>query len=450
VARGTATRTVKADDIEKTCTVTVFEGSGILDTDPYQIYNETDLRRVGTGEAGWNLSASYKLMANIALTDTWTPVGTNTTPFTGTFDGNGLSISNLSIPSATAQYQGMFGYISSNAAAVKNLALVNVTINTSSNNVGGVVGSNYGGTVQNCYTAGNVSGNNYIGGVVGATRDGGMVQNCYAIGNVSGNDNIGGVVGDNYGTVQNCYATGNVSGNNYIGGIVGTNNTNYTVRNCVALNPNITITTTSQNIYFGRVIGVTEGGTRTNNYARNDMQKSGEYCDWPNRGTAANDGADIDATQYGLDSWWNNTAAFTFGDTGAWDWHSTNKLPILKGFAANTQNPEVTPHTTVFITITIEEIIDLAPEITLSYSTIYRSAANGPTSLVLTAPAGLGTYTWTIPGVGAGQTVTSTGNTFEVSANNPNYNSIGGHTITLVVRIDGAPYSKTIDFEIRN
>jgi hypothetical protein len=124
----------------------------------------------------------------------------------------------------------------------------------------------------------------------------------------------------------------------------------------------------------------------------------------------------------------------------------------LKGFAA-AQNPTVTPHTTAFITISVDQMTDINPSITLSNNgVIYRNSGNGPTSITLTL-TNPGTYDansikWTIPGMGGGTTVTGTGATFTVDANDTNYNSIGGHTITLVVRIGGVPYSKIIEFRI--
>ena len=78
-----------------------------------------------------------------------------------------------------------------------------------------------GGLVENCYNTGKVSGNSYVGGVVGYNI--GSVTNCYNTGEVSGTDDyVGGVVGDNLAGVTNCYNTGKVTGNR-VGGVVGRN-----------------------------------------------------------------------------------------------------------------------------------------------------------------------------------------------------------------------------------
>jgi hypothetical protein len=107
---------------------------------------------------------------------------------------------------------------------------------TGSENTGGVVGLNASGTIQHCYATGFVSGNNNVGGVVGySLLTGAAVRYCYATGDVIGTGGwVGGVVGSNAVVVENCYYTGNVLGNGsfqYTGGVVGGWGT---VRNCYA------------------------------------------------------------------------------------------------------------------------------------------------------------------------------------------------------------------------
>jgi hypothetical protein len=106
---------------------------------------------------------------------------------------------------------------------------------------------------------------------------------------------------------------------------------------------------------------------------------------------------------------------------------------------------------TGWITITVDQMTDINPSITLPNGGVI-SKSGAPTSITLTLANpeayDAGSIKWTIPAMGAGQSVTGTGNSFIVDASDANYNSIGGHTITLVVKIDGAPYSKVIDFEV--
>ena len=230
------------------------ESEGLMPVDGvYQIYTADDLKEFavivnGTDSTPADSDANAKLMNDIDLNpdmkigedgevangddlDPWTPIGTsNSNLYSGTFDGDGHTISGLYIDSS-ANYQGLFGYLITdgiNTGTVQNLS---VSGSVSGNNyVGGVVGYNDGGRVENCHNIGSVSGDRYVGGVVGDNR--GTVENCHNIGEVSG-DRVGGVVGDNNGgTVENCYNTGKVTGTyDYVGGVVG-RNFGGTVENC--------------------------------------------------------------------------------------------------------------------------------------------------------------------------------------------------------------------------
>ena len=241
--------------------------------------------------------------------------------------------------------RGVGGVVGYNEGTVENChASGNISGGGNSNYVGGVVGLN-GGTVEKCYATGNVGGNgvSYVGGVVG-WNPGGTVEKCYATGNVSGSRYVGGVVGNSQnGTVENCYAMGAVSGADFVGGVVGTIYT--VVTNCVALNPNISIRRTGETSY-GRVgVGRSWDPKLINNYARNDMQFNNSTRTWTKNTSGDHDGADITAANYHLESWWSNAAPngpeFDFTATGAWEWHTASLLPILKGFAPETQNPQV-------------------------------------------------------------------------------------------------------------
>jgi hypothetical protein len=198
--------------------------------------------------------------------------------------------------------------------------------------LGGVVGYN-SGIVESCYASGDVSGtSNYAGGVAGQNY-GGTIANCYATGNVSGYTNAGGVVGQNLlgtGKVENCYASGDIIANNYAGGVAGYD-TAGTVKNCVALNPNINSTTP-----YGRIIGISLG-TLTTNYARTDMKVKNGAVTWANN-ISGKDGEGITAADYQLQSWWSGSAGFDFSATGVWEWHSASRLPVLKGLG--TQNSQ--------------------------------------------------------------------------------------------------------------
>ena len=133
------------------------------ENNPFLIFTEAQLRKVGTETGtGWTLSAHYKLENNITLTGgAWTPIGAGSTPFRGTFDGGGYTITGITINNPTTNNQGMFGYIE--GGTVKNLGLINVSI-AGNNSVGGLVGEIEGLDtiyIQNCFVTGSVTGNGF-------------------------------------------------------------------------------------------------------------------------------------------------------------------------------------------------------------------------------------------------------------------------------------------------
>jgi hypothetical protein len=204
-----------------------------------------------------NLNGRYILMNDIPLAGTWTPIGTTSAPFIGTFYGGNHTISNL-----TSTTGGLFGTIGVGGKVTN----VNVTGNIDTNNstVGGIANINLG-TINNCSFAGSIAGGSNTGGLVGMNI--GTVSNSYSIGNVAGEFHVGGVLGLNSGTVSNCYATGVVSGSDYIGGVAGLNNGMGTVRDCAALNLNIN----HANQFVGR-IGVSNNLNMFDNVAFNGIK----------------------------------------------------------------------------------------------------------------------------------------------------------------------------------
>jgi len=309
------------------------------------------------------LALHYQLTENVALeppappeTSNWTAIGTDTAPFTGSFDGGGHIISGLIIDSAE-RYQGLFGYIHGQEAVIQNLGLKGGSVNSShtASHVGSVVGVNSNGRVQNCYSTGSVSGNSHVGGVVGL--NGGKVQNCYSTGDVKGYNSVGGVVGLNGGKVQNCYASGNVRGNgDSVGGVVGFNGSISAMQNCVALNPSVTLTST-HNTTLGRVAGQSRPGTLTNNHARDMDIRHSTDADGRN-GTPKDpldnrhngvDGADVPAERYSNSPFWEDLCSVdvTTDEEICWDFKNIWKweeglLPILRGVGGE-QSPRARP-----------------------------------------------------------------------------------------------------------
>ena len=275
---------------------------------PYQISTYAELKEFAEIVNGTHATITQNTAACAILTEDidalssgdWVPIGTIGKPYTGTLDGNGKKINNLSNEGRDiANYQGLFGCIGS-GGTVQNVGLEDISIkggfhvggvagsnegtitncyNTgdvsgSGNFVGGVAGDNYKGTITNCYNTGAVSGSGaYVCGVAGFNFEG-TITNCYNTGGVSGSGNfVGGVVGLNDdGTITNCYNTGDVSGSgNFVGGVVGLNSDG-TITNCY----NTGVVTGSNN-YVGGVAGENYKGTITNCYNTGDVSGSGNF-----------------------------------------------------------------------------------------------------------------------------------------------------------------------------
>lgn len=165
----------------------------------------------------------------------WTPIGKrNSNTYTGTFDGQGHTISGLYFDSCSNYYDknskdyddrnrdylsfGLFGF---NSGTIKNVGVINSYFGWQYNSIGGVCGVN-SGTIENCYNEGKVEGKGEDTGGICA-RNFGTITNCYNLGTVIGESGTGGVCGVFYnnGTITNCYyLSGTVTG-----GIAGADDT---------------------------------------------------------------------------------------------------------------------------------------------------------------------------------------------------------------------------------
>ena len=290
--------------------------------------------------AGDSKSGKTYLLANdidLSVYPNWSPIGTLnmnwsdvSRPFSGVFDGQNHTISNLTCTSATNGYAGLFGNFD---GTVQNLILRDAQI-TSESNAGAVVSNNYGGRVLNCaMIGGSVKGKSIAGGVVSYNR--GTVENCYATGDVTSLSGswicyVGGVVGYNYmnGTVQSCYAAGRVESEKHAGGAVGGNYG--TVQNCVALGQSVSAQGDAH-----RVVGENGGGTLSGNYAWSGVQVNGQPV---TDGLADNEnGEDIlvhDGLIYGKNA---QIFAWPGFDTAVWELRNdqTGKLPRIRGTNAD-------------------------------------------------------------------------------------------------------------------
>ncbi len=179
---------------------------------------------------------SAKLLADITINEDvsgsdatsqkykWTPIGTDSSKYTGTFDGNGHTISGLYINS-TAANTGMFGRIGS-SAVVKNLTLAHSVIRSTKNYTGAITGYiDDAASVTNCHTKNSVqvSAAVYTGGITGYQDDTSTLTRCSNAAEVTGANNVGGISGYNWSkssaSLTDSYNRGSVSGSNLVGGI---------------------------------------------------------------------------------------------------------------------------------------------------------------------------------------------------------------------------------------
>jgi hypothetical protein len=238
------------------------------------ISDQADLQNIAS-----DMTGKYKLNADITLTN-WTPLGTNSTPFTGVFDGNGKTITVQSFDSAalSAAYLSIFGYVKGTSAAsraeLKNLNIVSAlpgitltgsgtkrvgllagyttnveisgitltgttfTLESGQFNAGGIVGEAASNSkIVDCHNNTDVtitltgSGASYCGGIVGNVGSAVEIENCSFIGDISvtssgsGIPKVGGIVGENRGLITDCWVEGSVlvegPSKTYAGGIAG-------------------------------------------------------------------------------------------------------------------------------------------------------------------------------------------------------------------------------------
>ena len=153
----------------------------------------------------------------------WAPIGNDSNPFYGTFDGNGKTISNLYI-NATSDNTGFFGY--AGAGRINNITFDNAKVNSTETNITGILaGKAMSCMIDNIKTMANcsVEGKESVGGIAGYAE--GNIINSENHAKVNGTDIVGGIVGDyvcSYNSITSCANYGAVTGSGYcVGGLVG-------------------------------------------------------------------------------------------------------------------------------------------------------------------------------------------------------------------------------------
>jgi hypothetical protein len=248
--------------------LTIFAGGSGTKEDPYLVATAEQLNNVR-----YRLNKHFKQTANIDLNVApyntgagWEPIGIYGSPFSGTFDGNGKTISNLTINRSANYSVGLFGY-SSNTAEMQNVKMENTNV-TGGNNTGALVGDNRA-TITNSYAKGAVTGTGFCaGGLVGYNYKA-SISDSYATGTVAGSKRVGGLVGENWGTITNSYATGTVTGSAYVGGLVGYNA-------LATISGSYTTGTVNGQQFTGGLVG-DNCGTITKSSATGDVTGTGNY-----------------------------------------------------------------------------------------------------------------------------------------------------------------------------
>jgi len=269
------------------CTISThaqYSGSGNgTESDPYLIYNETQLYQMNNFLGSSNASVVFKLMKDLDLTDFisenypsegWLPIGVSSSTFQGKFYGNNHKISGLSINRGSTSGVGFFGY--ANSATIQDLTIEATTI-TGYTDVGTIVGNAKSCTVKNCtvistkitayYGGGGAFG--YFGGY-------GIANNCSVKAEVNCLSRAGGFAANcQNATLKNISVAGTVKGNQYVAGLIASVDGGDLVIEDINVDADI-----SGNTTVGGLIGsfVNYGnGTLTNCHHKGTIINSGDY-----------------------------------------------------------------------------------------------------------------------------------------------------------------------------
>src|SRR5690554_310820 len=223
-------------------------GDGSISS-PYEIATLDNLYWLSQTSTAWNSHFVQTADIDAADSQNWddgagfTPIGfldwgNLELAFTGSYDGQEHTISNITINRPSEENLGLFGFLFS-SGTIKNIGLVDVDI--IGKGAGALVGTVYDRdvSISNCYSTGNIkSKGGYTGGLVAWFAYGKMDQ-CYNKVTIEGTVYAGGLVGYCLGgKIYNSYSCGDISvwsdssGPTDIGELIGHLNADATVVNC--------------------------------------------------------------------------------------------------------------------------------------------------------------------------------------------------------------------------
>lgn len=211
----------------------VFSGGSGTSLDPYLISTASDFAAINSNP--FFNDRYFLLTADIDMSGyTLEPIGTVSLPFTGSFNGNGFTISSITISSYDVDYRGIFGCIGT-GGQIRNLKVSNITINAPLGTyIGVIVGHNSGNVVNCTVSSSSVTGANGVGGISGSNL--GQIRYCDVNDvTITGESGVGGITGYcRKGYIYSCSVVATINGGDFAGGIAGSQDLSATIFECDA------------------------------------------------------------------------------------------------------------------------------------------------------------------------------------------------------------------------
>lgn len=251
---------------------TPASGSG-TEADPYVISSMPELAWLMGNQNVWDQHFFQSADIEASETQNWFakkgfyPIGLPTKMFTGSYNGQGHAIVNLSLNRSDEEYVGLFG--KAYLASFDSITLTNISLvgqGSSSQYLGSIAAYASSSEISNCSSSGNIKGDGG-GGIVGFL-DGSFVDGCYSNCTLNCNQ-TGGIVAHAEGSsvIKNSNSEGAVNGITYTGGLVGFFRAD-SILNCFS-----NATVTGENIYTGGLIGYVYNAVYIGNcYTTNNVQ----------------------------------------------------------------------------------------------------------------------------------------------------------------------------------
>ena len=351
------------------------EGKQAGETDFY-IYEPEDL------VAFENLSSSGEqfindtiyLANNIDMEGITYQVDSSNAEFCGIIDGQNYTISNFTSTNGLVyrtgyQYYSVETSYINYGAEIKNIKFENINIQSSNDNVGGIVNSqNYGSliftnchilsgtisgesgtggmlgygsaTIEKCSNNANISGSRDIGGLVGLASNV-TIKNSYNTGNIitsSSTSNVGGLIGsiNVIGEITNSYNSGDINGYTNAGGFVGRNSANNSLKiyNCFNLG-NVSIENKPYSSSEGALVGTNTTSSTLEIYnckyinSNLNVIGTGTTTQIENTEYVSTLESDVKTKEFFSVENWNNTYPWDFENTWTIDSNVNNGLPYL-------------------------------------------------------------------------------------------------------------------------